>query len=160
MFAMFSVSVESPASMKSWFHHAPTTQPLLMLISAVELINMLMYARGPCSQRADPQWHTFPEMSYGTNKMAPEASQLDGNTLLSVSVWQGGHFGCWRPATAPAGWRRINHYSTQEKKWERHYGEVSTWRKLEHNKLIRVCVCVCVQTEFHDSTAEGTRASV
>lgn len=56
------------------------------LISAVLLINMVMCACGACSHRADPQWHTFPEMSCGTNKMAPEVSQLNGNTLVSVSA--------------------------------------------------------------------------
>ncbi len=101
------------------FKHNRATQSLLMLIAAVELINMVIYAHGPRSQGADPQWHTLPEMSYGTNKMAPEASQLDGNTSVSVSGWQGGHFGCWRAATAPAGWKYMNHYSTEEKKWER-----------------------------------------
>lgn len=68
---------------------------------------MLIYARGPLSQRGelqrDSHQHTFSEMSYGTNKMAPAASQLDNNTTVSVSERQIGQFGCWRRATDPAG---------------------------------------------------------
>lgn len=85
MFAVFIVVAVSPVP---WpvASDSNTILQLLMLMSAVELINMVMYAHGLRSQKVDPQWHMFPEMSYGTNKMAPEASQLDSNTSVSVSA--------------------------------------------------------------------------
>lgn len=74
------------------------------LISAVLLINMVMCACGACSHRAGPQWHTFPEMSCGTNKMAPEVSQLNGNTLVSVSAVRWSFFSM--AARHGPSWRR------------------------------------------------------
>lgn len=120
----------------------------LMLNSALELINMVMHAIRPCSHGADPQWHTFPEMSYGTNKMAPEASQLDGNTSVSVSLRKGGQFGCWQWATAPAGWKYINHYRAEKNGGRKERLLCRSWKLTALSRNLNVNL-KAIQTNIH-----------